>query len=150
MKSFAEQVVADSQRTKQRIPGFGHPVFKEQDPRSEILRTIAVDNQLWGEAAQLYEAVHHAFIQIPGREDFPINDVGMLAAISVAVGFTPQESTALAVLGTLPGVVAHVSEEYATGRIGRVVPATDVAYDVPRRDYAKDLSAAGWPSAADR
>ncbi|MBB6627587.1 citryl-CoA lyase [Nocardioides sp. KIGAM211] len=144
MKAFAEQIVADARRAKLRIPGFGHAVFKKKDPRSEILRSIAVDNQLWGEPAQLYEAVHQSFIQLPGREDFPINDVGMLAAISVAVGFTPQEATALAVLGTLPGIVAHVSEEYATGKIGRVIPAADVAYDVPRRDYAEDLSAAGW------
>jgi citrate synthase len=70
----------------------------------------------------------------------------MLAAISVALGFTPQESTALAVLGTLPGVVAHVSEEYEAGKFGRVVPAADVAYDVPRRDYAADRASAGWPS----
>jgi len=148
LAAFAEQVVADAQATKLRIPGFGHPVFKGVDPRAEILRSVAVDNGLWGEVAQLYEAVHRAFTKLPGREDFPINDVGMLGAISTSLGFTPQEATALAVIGTLPGVVAHVSEEYATGRIGRLVPATDVAYDVPRRDLETDLKAAGWPASS--
>jgi citrate synthase len=146
MNSYAAQVVTEARARKLRIPGFGHQVFKRVDPRAEILRKIALDNDLWGEPAQLYAAVHRAFTRLPGREDFPINDVGMLAAISVALGFTPQESTALAVIGTLPGVVAHVSEEYAAGKIGRVVPAADVAYDVPRRDYLADRSAAGWPS----
>ncbi|MFD7956110.1 citryl-CoA lyase [Streptomyces ardesiacus] len=144
MAAYAEKVVAEARAARLRIPGFGHPVFKRTDPRAQILRQIAVDAGLWGEAAQLYEAVHEAFTRLPGREEFPINDVGMLAAITTALGFTPQESTALTVIGTLPGVVAHISEEYASGKVGRVVPAEDVSYTVPRRDLAADLEAAGW------
>jgi citrate synthase len=145
---YAEKVVAEARAARLRIPGFGHPVFKRTDPRAQILRQIAVDAGLWDESCQLYEAVHLAFTRLPGREEFPINDVGMMAAISVALGFTPQESTALAVIGTLPGVVAHISEEYASGKVGRVIPAGDVTYDVPRRDLAADLSAAGWKAQA--
>jgi citryl-CoA lyase len=146
MEEYAAEVVAHAKATKLRIPGFGHPVFKRTDPRAQVLRRIAVDAGLWGGAALLYEEVHKAFAQQPGREDFPINDVGMLAAISVALGFTPQESTALAVIGTLPGVVAHISEELTSGRVGRVVPAEDVTYSVPRRKLGPDLEAAGWTS----
>ncbi|MFF9778575.1 citryl-CoA lyase [Streptomyces sp. NPDC013978] len=148
LTEFAEQVVADARAAKLRIPGFGHPVFKKVDPRAEILRKIAVDAGLWGEAAQLYEAVHRAFTRLPGRQDFPINDVGMLAAICVALEFTPQESTALAVIGTLPGVVAHITEEHTTGKPGRVIAAEDVTYAVPRRDLAADLEAAGWTASS--
>ncbi len=144
MAEYAENIVAEARAARQRIPGFGHPVFKRIDPRAQILRQVAVDAGLWGPAAQLYEAVHQAFIRLPGREDFPINDMGMLAAISVALGFTPQESTALAVIGTLPGVVAHISEEYRSGKVGRVIPPEDVSYAVPRRELAADLRAAGW------
>ncbi|MEU0190955.1 citryl-CoA lyase [Streptomyces afghaniensis] len=144
IEAYAEKVVADARAARLRIPGFGHPVFKRTDPRAQILRQIAVDAGLWDEAAQLYEAVHQAFTRLPGREEFPINDVGMLAAITIALGFTPQESTALTLIGTLPGVVAHISEEYASGTVGRVIPAEDVSYAVPRRDLAADLKAAGW------
>jgi citryl-CoA lyase len=144
---FAAQVVAEARATKFRIPGFGHPVFKTVDPRSKVLRQIAVDEGLWGEPAQLYEAVHAAFAALPGREDFPINDVGMLAALSIAMGFTPKESTALTIMGTLPGVIAHLSEELASGRVGRIIPSADVAYKVPRRELAHDLEAAGWTPA---
>lgn len=147
LDGFAEQVVADARAAKFRIPGFGHPVFKRVDPRAAVLRQIAVDEGLWGEPAQLYEAVHTAFTALPGREDFPINDVGMLAAVSVAMGFTPEESTALTVMGTLPGVIAHLSEERASGRVGRIIPSVDVTYDVPRRELKPDLEAAGWNSA---
>lgn len=141
---FAENLVADAVATKKRIPGFGHPVFTKIDPRAQILKDIAVEAGLWGESVQLYEAVHRAFATRPGREDFPINDIGALAAVTVALGFTPQESTALTVIGTLPGVVAHISEEFASRKAIRKIPAETVDYNVPRRDLAEDLAAAGW------
>jgi citryl-CoA lyase len=144
--TFAEKVVADARAAKLRIPGFGHPVFKELDPRAEALKRIAVDAGLWGPPAQLYEAVHRAFVKLPGRQHFPINDVGTLAAITAALGFTPEESTALSILGTLPGVVAHITEEFTSRRRGRVIPPEDVDYSVPRRDLKADLQAAGWPA----
>jgi citrate synthase len=142
---FAETVVADARARKIRIPGFGHPVFKYTDPRAEILKQIAVEAGLWSEPAKLYEAIHRAFIKLPGREHFPINDVAVIAAMTVAMGFTPEESTALAIIGTLPGVVAHISEEFASPTKGRRIPAETAAYDVPRRDLAVDLAQAGWP-----
>lgn len=146
MDTFAEQVVARAKAAKYRIPGFGHQVFRFEDPRAQILKKIAVDAGLWGDAAVMYEAVHRAFIKQPGREHFPINDVAVLAAITVAMGFTPQESTALAIIGTLPGVVAHISEELSSGKVQRLIPPENVDYDVPARDLAADLKAAGWPA----
>lgn len=144
MDVFAEGVVARAQAGKVRIPGFGHQVFRHVDPRAQILKRIAVDAGLWGEPAVLYEAVHRAFIKQPGREHFPINDVAVIAAITVALGFTPEESTALAIIGTLPGVVAHISEEWRSGKVQRLIPPDTVDYDVPRRDLHADLAAAGW------
>lgn len=144
MDVFAERVVARASADKVRIPGFGHQVFRHVDPRAQILKRIAVDAGLWGEPAVLYEAVHRAFIEQPGREHFPINDVAVIAAITVALGFTPEESTALAIIGTLPGVVAHISEEWRSGKVQRLVPPDTVDYDVPRRNLHADLVAAGW------
>lgn len=145
MDAFATDVVARAKATRLRIPGFGHQVFKDVDPRAQILKRIAVDAGLWTAPAELYEAVHRAFIKQPGREHFPINDVAVLAAMTVAMGFTPEESTALAILGTIPGVVAHISEEFASGRVQRLIPPETVDYRVPRRDVATDLAALGWP-----
>jgi citryl-CoA lyase len=144
MDAFAETVVAKARAEKRRIPGFGHQVFKYTDPRAQILKKIAVDAGLWGEPAELYEVVHRAFIKLPGREHFPINDVAIMAAITVAMGFTPEESTALAILGTLPGVIAHISEEFASGKVQRLIPPSTANYSVGRSDVATDLKEAGW------
>ena len=83
---------------------------------------------LWSERADLYEHVHRAFVDAIGKPDIPINDVGMMALVMLELGFTPDEMTGLAVLSTLPGVIAHVSEElrvraadpHRAGRPGRL------------------------------
>lgn len=145
MAEFAELVVARAAERRERIPGLGHPVFKKVDPRAAALRRIAAEAGLWGEACLLYEAVHAAFTARPGRADIPVNDVGVMAAVLVGLGFTPEEGTGLAIVSTLPGVVAHISEELTSGRRIRVVPEGELRYDVPERDLAADLRAAGWP-----
>jgi citryl-CoA lyase len=149
LEEFARTVVEDAKRTKFRIPGFGHPVFRGDDPRAQRLRSIAMDAGLWGPAAQLYEAIHAEFVKDPRRAHFPVNDIGVLAAISVAMGFTPEESTALAVIGTLPGVAAHITEELRSKKSVRIIPADAADYVVPDRNLNGDLAAAGWQTVPD-
>jgi len=145
MTEFAEQEIARLRETGRRIPGLGHPVFKRVDPRAAALRQLAVEESCWSPAAELYEAVHAAFTKLPGKQDIPINDVGVMAAVLVGLGFTPEEGTGVAILSTMPGLIAHVSEELQSGRRIRVIPREDVRYDVDAgRDYRADRDAAGW------
>src|SRR5690606_3693561 len=111
LEDFAAGVVAEARERRYRIPGFGHPVFKFEDPRSSKLKAIAEEQGLWSGPALVYEAIHRAFVKNPKVAHFPMNDVGVMAAIATALGFTPEETTALAVIGTLPGIAAHVTEE---------------------------------------
>jgi citrate synthase len=146
IEELAAALVAEAGERRRRIPGFGHPRFRGVDPRAQRLRDVAESCGLWGERARLYEAVHRAFTAQPGKADIPINDVGMMAVVLVELGFTPEEMTGLAVLSTLPGVVAHLSEELRTGRPIRVVAEEQVDYaDRSERDFAADRKEAGWP-----
>ena len=143
---LAATLVAEAGERRRRIPGFGHPRFRKIDPRAQRLRDVAEASGLWGERARLYEAVHRAFTALPGKADIPINDVGMMAVVLVELGFTPEEMTGLAVLSTMPGVVAHLSEELRTGRPIRVVPEDQVDYaDRSERDFVADRRETGWP-----
>jgi citryl-CoA lyase len=146
MEDYARRVVEDFSARRVRIPGFGHQVFRGLDPRAQKLRGIAVEQGLWNAPAELYEAIHREFIRNPKVAHFPMNDVGVIGAISIALGFTPQEATALAVIGTLPGVTAHITEELRSGRLVRAIAPVDVDYDVPELDFAADSAAAGWPA----
>lgn len=147
LDEVALDIVTDARSRKERIPGLGHPRFKRVDPRAQRLRDIAVAEGLWSERAQLYELVHRAFTEATGKPDIPINDVGMMAVVLLELGFTPDEMTGLAVLSTLPGVIAHISEELQSGRRIRVVPDELVDYpDHPHNDLAAGLRDAGWPT----
>lgn len=141
----AAVIVEDVRARKQRVPGIGHPLFKGVDPRAQKLKQIAVDTGLWSERSELFEAIHRTFVDAIDKPDMPINDVGMMALVMLELGFTPDEMTGVAVLSTLPGVIAHVSEELASGRRIRTVPDDQVDYSaVVPRDFAADRSAAGW------
>ncbi|MFE9444421.1 citryl-CoA lyase [Streptomyces sp. NPDC006602] len=145
LDEFADAKVARMRAAKQRVPGLGHPVFKKVDPRGALLKGIAVKEGLWSEAAEVYEAVHRAFTRLPGKSDIPINDVGVMAAVLLSLGFTPEEGTGLAVLSTLPGVIAHVSEELAAAKPIRIVSRDSVAYTAGTTgDFAAAREAAGW------
>ena len=149
MPAFAAKLVDSMAASRQRLPGLGHPVFKKTDPRAAILRRVAAEEGLWNEPARLYEEIHRAFTSRPGKADIPINDVGVMAAVLVALGFTPEETTGLAVISTLPGVVAHISEELSGGTPIRIVPDATVAYDVAEgKDFKTDWEEAGWPPGA--
>lgn len=145
MERFAAGLVERLRAERKRIPGFGHPVFRGIDPRAQRLRDEAVANGVWNESGALYEAVHRAFRQAAGKPDIVINDVGMMACILAGMGFTPQEMAGIAILSTIPGIVAHISEEVRSGVRNRIVPDSTVEYVRARRDLAADMAAAGWP-----
>lgn len=144
MEAHAESLVTDLRAAKQRVPGFGHQVFRGIDPRAARLKEIAQREGVWGEANDWYEAVHAAFCRATGKPDLVVNDVGMLAAIMVQMGFTPSEMCGIALVSTMPGLIAHISEEIQSGVRNRLVPDSQVTCTQPSRNIAEDLAAAGW------
>ncbi|MGE3147995.1 MAG: citryl-CoA lyase [Pseudorhodoplanes sp.] len=111
MEDFAKEIVEEKRKKKERIPGFGHPIFEYVDPRAVALRDVAEKNDLLGDKLALYETIHRAFTRLPGRKTVPINDIGMSAALLAGMGFTPAEMTGVLLTSTIPGIVAHLSEE---------------------------------------
>lgn len=141
---YAAKFVSELRAQKRRVPGFGHPVFKGIDPRAQRLKDIAVEQKIWGPFGEWYEAVHRAFKQAVGKPDLVINDVGMMATILAEMGYTPQEMVGIALLSTFPGLIAHISEELASGVRGRLIPDSIAEYTRERRDLSADMNAAGW------
>lgn len=144
--AHAETLVAGLREAKRRVPGFGHPNFRHVDPRAQRLKEIAREGGAWGPACDWYETVHAAFVKAAGKPDLVINEVGMMAAIMAQMGFTPEEMTGIALISSLPGVIAHVSEEMRSGVRIRVVPVGSAACAQDRKPVERDLAAAGWPA----
>ena len=146
MDEFAATFVAEFTADGGRVPGIGHPKFKYEDPRAQNLKRVAQEEGVWGEIGDWYEAVHRAFIARKQKPHIPINEVGMMAAILAQMGFTPAEMTGIALISSLPGVIAHISEEIESKTRIRIIPDEVAYYPRERRDLDADLEAAGWSS----
>lgn len=105
----------------EKIMGFGHAVYRTQDPRSELLHRTAVE--LGGELVDLAEAVERRVVEIlaelkPGRElyanvEFYAGVVMELAGVPREM-FTPTFATSRAI-----GWTAHVVEQVEDAKIIR-------------------------------
>jgi citryl-CoA lyase len=146
LEDAAGSLVARIRREQQRIPGFGHPNFRFLDPRAQKLKTLAQREHVWGDCCAWYESVHASYAQAANKPELVINEVGMMAAILADMGFSPAEMTGIALISSIPGVIAHVSEELASKVRIRTVPDELVDYSHERRNLEADLTKAGWPA----
>jgi citrate synthase len=137
-------LVEKLRQEERRVPGFGHPNFRFFDPRAQKLKHIAEEVGVWGAACAWYEQVHAAYTAAVGKPELVINEVGMMAAILVDLGFSPAEMTGIALISSMPGVIAHISEEMQSKVRIRTLPDEIVDYRRERHELAEGLNAAGW------
>jgi citrate synthase len=118
--------------TGKTFPGFGHPVYRGEDPRTAPMRRAAeaaadaAADQLWFDLAQAVEARVRAATQQYANVDF------YLAPLYRAAGIPPELFAAVFAVARIPGWLAHVLEQQA--QEGLIRPRA--AYVGPRRqDY---------------
>lgn len=127
-RSFDEvagELVAETRLRGSRIPGFGHRVHSEIDPRVAVLFDLAKQEGLAGEGITFARALEHAI----GAEikPIPLNIDGALAAILVDMGFPSAVGRLLFIIGRVAGISAEVLEEHTREKPMRIkVP---VIYD---------------------
>ena len=111
MEETADKIADEYVSKKERVPGFGHPLFKDVDIRAARLRELAVKYGFIGEKLKLYECIHEKFLQKVGKRDIVINVDGMMAAIMCEMDFDDDMVDIMGVLSYLPGICAHTYEE---------------------------------------
>jgi citrate synthase len=108
----ARAVVTARAARGEALPGFGHTLYRDGDPRARPLLDGA--QAIGGrrrELAALF-ALGDAVRALRGEE--PTVDLG-LVAVAIALGLPPGAPSALFALGRLAGCVAHVIEQRAQG-----------------------------------
>jgi citrate synthase len=108
-----------------RVPGFGHRVHAERDPRVQVLFTLAETSGLAGDGITFARALEDAIRQ--RLKPIPLNIDGALAAILVDLGFPPMVGKLLFIIGRVAGLSAEVLEEYSREKPMRI--KFDVTYD---------------------
>ncbi len=130
--SKAEKYVLEALGRKERIPGFGHPVYRTMDPRASIMKEMSKElTQKMGEP-KLYEI--SAIIQdVMMREKKLWPNVDFYSSTTLyALGIPVDMFTPFFACGRVPGWIGHVMEQYADNRlirpIANYVGPTDLEY----------------------
>lgn len=110
LKALAQEIVARYAAEKRIIPGLGHPIHKQADPRTARLIAIAAENGFKGAHVALLEAVAEEASLRLGRH-LPINVSGAIGAIASALGMDWRVCRGIGLIARTIGLVAHVLEE---------------------------------------
>lgn len=92
------------------VPGLGHPVHKEGDPRTPVLVAIAEEEGLRGPHLRLFEAVGRVHEQVLGRR-LPLNGAGVCGAALADLGLPVELLRGFALLARCAGLLGHLAEE---------------------------------------
>jgi citrate synthase len=89
-----------------RMPGFGHRIYKEGDPRTELIFNMLKENGLGEEFKEIEVSLKQEILNQTGK-DLPINIDGAIAVVLCTFGWDPKLGNAVFVIARVPGLCAH-------------------------------------------
>jgi citrate synthase len=102
-------VLDEALRTGEPLPGFGHAVYRDRDPRADLLLELL--EPAAADRARL-RAVF-AFLQAAALRDGPAPNVDLaLGALTTTCGLVPGAAQAIFAIARSAGLIAHALEEY--------------------------------------
>ena len=108
----AQTVIVERLKRGETIPGFGHPLYPEGDPRAQTLLAMAAAQPGLGLPVAVCEAVE-AITGEPPNVDFA------LVALARGLGLPAGAALTLFALGRTVGWIGHILEQYATDHLIR-------------------------------
>jgi len=92
------------------IPGFGHKIYKDEDPRAKIIYSKAKEGKLPLAAFEKAYAIETALQKNKGKK-LPLNIDGALAAGVLTLGMPHETAKVFFILARVAGMGAHAIEE---------------------------------------
>jgi citrate synthase len=112
----ARAVISGRLRRGERIPGFGHSLYPEGDPRGAGLLRLTAGVYPESIAVTLSDSVAGEMLQLMGER--PTVDFA-LATVARALELPPGGAVALFALGRTVGWIGHAIEQYRSGSLIR-------------------------------
>jgi citrate synthase len=103
------------------VPGLGHPIHKEGEPRAVTVRRLAIDLGGWGLHGQRLDAIE-AELETQKSRKIPINLAGAIGAILADLKIDPLIIGGLGALAYGMSLLAHITEEIREGVPLRIIP----------------------------
>jgi citrate synthase len=110
----ASSVVKRWRAAGQAIPGYGHPLHKERDPRVAALFRVAKQAGVDGRFVAIAEAVEEVIPQAVGK-DLRLNVSAAIPAVLLGAGFPLAALRGVPILARTASLIAHLNEELVQG-----------------------------------
>lgn len=133
----ADALLRECKAARRPVPGFGHPVHREEDPRSTRLLAYARELGVNGPHMQALDAVVATLKESYGRW-LPMNVSAAIPAVLLDAGFPRHALLGVPMVARTGALVAHLYEEKET-RLGFRLAARaeeGVRYEAPAGDGA--------------
>lgn len=118
-----------ARKSRSIVPGLGHPVHKERDPRTARLMDIAAEEGLKGPHLRLFEAIGRVHPDVLGRR-LPLNGAGVCGAALADLGLPGELLRGFALLARTAGLLGQLAEET------RRPVASDIYLSVDRNAFS--------------
>lgn len=137
---LALRVVRAQREARRFVPGLGHHVHKDGDPRTPRLFAIAEEEGLVGPHLHLFAAIGRVHPQVLGRT-LPLNGAGVCGAALADLGLPLELLRGFALLARAAGLIGQLAEEL------RHPVANDIflSVDLNNRSVAPDPYEPGGP-----
>lgn len=110
LRAAAKQVVQRWRTAGQPIPGYGHPLHKDRDPRVARLFAVAREAGTSLRFVEIAEAVEQAIPEVVGK-DLRLNVSAAIPAVLLGTSFPLRALRGVPILARTAGLIAHLAEE---------------------------------------
>jgi citrate synthase len=108
--AVALELVREIRAAGGKAPGFGHPLHKPVDPRSERIFALAAERGVAGKHVDMAKRICHAVATVWGKP--LVMNVSMpIAAVLLDLGFPASMVKAIPILARTASLLAHLAEE---------------------------------------
>jgi citrate synthase len=108
--AVATDAVRAQRESGRFVPGLGHPVHKDGDPRTPRLIEIAHEEGLYGPHLALFEAIGRTHEAVLGKR-LPLNGAGVSGAALADLGIPQELLRGTVLLARCAGLLGHIAEE---------------------------------------
>lgn len=117
-----KEIVEEFVKAGKRLPGYGHKVYKEADPRSVEIGKYT-KSKYWDLALEIQKELKEQ----SGKE-LPLNIDGAMAAVLCELGFDSIQGKAFFALARIPTMMANIEEELKNEKPYRRLEEDDIEY----------------------
>jgi len=110
IEAAASRIVGEYRAAKRTIPGYGHPLHKQSDPRARRLFQLASEAGSTGLHAEIAHTVERLLPELIGRP-LALNVSGAIPAVLLDVGYPLLALKGVPILARTASLIAHLLEE---------------------------------------